>query len=127
MTSKTNQTNNGLLSDKAKRNLEQISLDLQTTSKFFKLDPTQSAVLYINPEDKIEKVESERFATADGKPTIRFELKVTREDGTEQLWTTSKTNAIQIVDKLNQGYTRFKVTRIGTGKQTTYLIEGLQK
>ena len=130
--SQINQNKNSGLSEKAKQNLEAVSLKLQTTSKYFRLDATQSAVIHINPEDKIEEVENERFATTDPKTgeikvPIRFEFKITHPNtGDQQLWTVSKTVAIQLISLLNQGYTTMKVTRIGTGKQTNYLIEGLQ-
>jgi hypothetical protein len=120
------------LSAKAKSNLSQLDLELATSSHFFKPEPQKTYVIRINPEDKVEKVENTRFAyqdpnTGQTKVPVRYEFKIMHVDnGAEQLWTVSKTVCMQIAAALGKGFTVLEVTRNGTGKSTTYTIEGVQ-
>jgi hypothetical protein len=129
MSNKTQQAN---LSEKARQNLEALSERLQVSGTYFKPEPQHTYILKINPEDKIEEIQNERFAIVDPKtgetriPT-RYEFKITHPNtGAEQLWTTSKMVATRLLSLLNEQYTVLKVKRIGTGKQTTYDIEGVE-
>jgi|SRR5215211_2793049 len=124
--------NQSELSEKAKSNLSQLDLELATSSAYFKPEPQKTYVIRINPEDRVEKVESTRFAyqdpkTGQTKVPIRYEFKIIHvNNGAEQLWTVSKTVCMQIASVLGSGKTVMSVVRNGTGKTTTYTIEGAQ-
>jgi hypothetical protein len=47
-------------------------------------------------------------------------------NGKEQLWDTSKTVCLDIVNWLKKGFAVLKVTRVGADRSTKYTIEGVQ-
>jgi hypothetical protein len=64
---------------------------------------------------------------SNGKPIKRYEAKITHvNNGKEQLWDTSKTVCLQIIEQLRKNYTVLRVTRNGSDRNTTYTIEGVQ-
>jgi hypothetical protein len=121
-TSVTNQ-----LSRTAIDNLLFIEEEIETSSQYFKPKPGKTYVIRINPLDKIEMIQTDRFKDAQGKPLKRYQFKVTHvNNGKDQLWGTSKTVCSQIIAELKKGFTVLKVTRTGADRSTTYTIEGVQ-
>jgi hypothetical protein len=121
-TSTTNQ-----LSQSAIDNLLSIEEEIETSSQYFKPKPGKTYVIRINPQDKIEMVQTDRFKDAQGKPLKRYQFKVAHvNNGKEQLWDTSKTVCTEIIEELKKGLTVLKVTRNGSDRNTTYTIEGIQ-
>jgi hypothetical protein len=121
-TSVTNQ-----LSQSAIDNLLFIEEEIETSSQYFKPKPGKTYVIRINPLDKIEMIQTDRFKDVQGKPLKRYQFKVTHvNNGKDQLWDTSKTVCSQIIAELKKGFTVLKVTRTGADRSTTYTIEGVQ-
>jgi hypothetical protein len=109
-TSTTNQ-----LSQNAIDNLLSIEEEIETSSQYFKPKPGKTYVIRINPQDKIEMVQTDRFKDAQGKPLKRYQFKVAHvNNGKEQLWDTSKTVCTEIIEELKKGLTVLKVTRNGS-------------
>jgi hypothetical protein len=76
---------------------------------------------------QIKPVENPKFTDAQGKPVKRYELVIIHVNNQkEQIWTVSKTVCMQIIEQIRKGFRMFKVTRIGTDRNTTYQIEGIQ-
>jgi hypothetical protein len=114
-------------SEKARSNLSQLDLQLVTTSAYFKPEPEKTYVIRTDPENKVEMVKNPKFADKDGYIPTRFEFKITHpNNGSEQLWTVSKTVCKQIKDELDKGFTILEVTRHGTDRNTTYDVKGVQ-
>lgn len=116
------------MSEAAERNIEEIELDITTSSAYFK---PREGITYVIEVDldkhKIRVVESERFKDVKGNPVKRYEFKIVHVDnGREQLWETSKTTCSQIIDQVKKGLTILKVVRTGIDRTTTYSIEGVQ-
>src|SRR5919109_5507305 len=85
------------LSAQALDNLNFIEEEIEASSQYFKPKPGKVYMIKVNPEEKIEPRLNERFKTADGKPTLRYEVKITHiNSGKSQLWETSKTLCQQI-------------------------------
>ena len=115
------------LSAQALDNLNFIEEEIEASSQYFKPKPGKVYMIKVNPEEKIEPRLNERFKTADGKPTLRYEVKITHvNSGKSQLWETSKTLYQQIVGELKKGFTVLKVERHGSNRSATYTIEGVQ-
>jgi hypothetical protein len=126
MTTTTSETTNQL-SQSAIDNLLSIEEEIETSSQYFKPKPAKTYVVRINPQDKIEMVQTDRFKDAQGKPLKRYQFKVTHvNNNKEQLWDTSKTACSEIIAELKKGLTVLKVTRNGSDRNTTYTIEGVQ-
>ena len=87
-------------------------------SKFVKLDPGQKIALLFDPE-KIKSVEVE----FDGKKTTRFEYAVV-EPNTQQekTITVSKRTSSSIDMMLKDGYNQLVIHRVGSGKETNYMV-----
>jgi hypothetical protein len=120
-------TQNQRSSDKALDNLTAIENEIETGSQYFKPKPDKVYMISINPEDKIEPRLNERFKTADGKPTIRYEIKITHvNNGKTQLWEVSKTLCAQIVSELKKGFKVIQVQRFGEDRGTVYKVQGIQ-
>lgn len=115
------------LSESALENLTAIEDEIETSSQYFKPKPDKVCMLSIDPEQKIEVRLNERFKTADGKPTIRYEFHITHvNNGKTQVWEVSKTVCLQITEQLKKGFKVLKVVRTGADRSTTYRIEGVQ-
>jgi hypothetical protein len=88
---------------------------------------TKCILLSVDPEEKIEPRLNERFKTVDGKPTIRYEIKITHvNNGKQQLWETSKSLCAQIVSELKKGFKVIQVQRFGEERGTVYKVQGVQ-
>jgi hypothetical protein len=122
------QEQKGELSTKALSNLDEIELDVTTSSQYFK--PRAGTVYMIQIDlDKhsIQPVESEQFKDSKGKPLKRYELVITHvNNGKEQVWTVSKTVMLQITEQLRKGFKVLKIVRTGEDRTTTYKVEGVQ-
>ena len=115
------------MSDKALDNLTAIEDEIETSSQYFKPKPDRVYMISINPEEKIEPRLNERFKDAQGKPTIRYELKITHvNNGKTQLWEVSKTICGQIVSELKKGFKVIQVQRFGEDRGTVYKVQGVQ-
>jgi hypothetical protein len=118
---------NQQISDKALDNLTAIEDEIETSSLYFKPKPDKVYMISINPEEKIEPRLNERFKTLDGKPTIRYEIKITHvNNGKKQVWEVSKTLCAQIVSELKKGFKVIQVQRFGEDRGTVYKILGIQ-
>ena len=94
-------------------NLQFIEEEIETSSQYFKPQPGKTYVIRLDPQnDKIVPVENERFKDTNGKPTKRYQFKITHvNNGRQQLWETSKTVCLQIVAELKkriQGFEGYK-------------------
>lgn len=118
---------NQQLDQSALDNLESIESEIETSNAYFKPKPGKTYVIRLNPQDKIEPIETDRFKDTNGKPIKRYQCKITHvNNGKEQLWDTSKTVCLQIIEQLRKNYTLLRVTRNGSDRNTTYTIEGVQ-
>jgi hypothetical protein len=131
MTNQENQEKKQI-SVKAKSNINELQLELVTSSAYFKPLLDRTYVVEINPENKWQRIENPRFAVQDpktGETKIppRYEFKIAHVDnGKEQLWTVSKTVCGQIIEQWNKSFSVFQITRHGTDRSTTYDIVGVQ-
>lgn len=92
------------LSQKAQSNLEDLELELVSSSAYFKPEPEKRYMIKTDPENTIEKVENPKFADANGKIIPRFEFKITHvNNNADQLRTVSKTVCKQILTELDKG------------------------
>jgi hypothetical protein len=116
------------ISEQAKSNIDEIEQELETSSAYFKPKPGKNYVIKMDPQsDKIIPIENERFKDQNGKSIKRYECKITHvNNGREQLWDTSKTTCLQIIEQLRKGFTVLKIIRTGADRSTTYQIEGIQ-
>jgi hypothetical protein len=116
------------ISEKTKSNIDEIELDLITSSQYLKPRPGTTYVIQVDlDKHKIKPVEDSRFLDAKGAPLKRYELVITHVNNQkEQIWTISKTVCMQIIEQIRKGFRTIKVTRIGTDRSTTYKIEGVQ-
>lgn len=123
----TSTTATNQLSQSAIDNLVEIESEIETSSQYFIPRPGKTYIIRIDPENKIEPVETERFKDAQGRPLKRYQFKIAHvNNGKEQLWETSKTVCSQIITELKNTFTVLKVTRNGSDRNTTYTIEGVQ-
>ena len=115
------------LSDTALENLTAIEDEIETSSQYFKPRPDKVYMLSVNPEERIEPRLNERFKTAEGKPTLRYEIKITHvNNGKTQLWEVSKTLCAQIIGELKKGFKVIQVQRFGEDRGTVYKVQGVQ-
>lgn len=117
-----------ILSEQAKSNIDEIELDVVTSSQYFKPKPGTTYVIQVDlDKHKIKPVENPKFTDAQGKPLKRYELVIVHVNNQkEQIWTVSKTVCLQIIEQIRKGFRTLKVTRTGTDRNTTYAIEGVQ-
>jgi hypothetical protein len=116
-----------MISDKALDNLTAIEDEIEASSQYFKPRPDKLYMLSINPEEKIQPGLNDRFKDAQGRPVIRYEVKITHvNNGKQQLWETSKTLCAQIVSELKKGFKVIRVQRFGEDRGTVYKIQGIQ-
>jgi hypothetical protein len=120
------------LSEKARSNLSELDLELVSCSAYFKPIPEKTYLIHIDPEDHVERIENPRFATKDPKTgemkiPVRYEFKISHpNNGAQQLWTVSKSVALQLSGHLGANETLLYVTRHGTDRSTTYTIESAE-
>jgi hypothetical protein len=115
------------LSDKALDNLTSIEDEIELSSQYFKPKENKVYLLMVNPEEKIEPRLNDRFKDAQGRPVIRYEIKITHvNSGKQQLWETSKTLCAQIVSELKKGHKVLQVQRFGQDRGTVYKVQGVQ-
>jgi hypothetical protein len=127
METSTTTTTTSSLSQSALENLAQTESEIETSSAYFKPKPSKTYVIRIDPQNKIEIVQTDRFKDAQGNPLKRYQFKIAHiNNGKEQLWDTSKTVCTQIIEELKKGNSVLKITRNGADRNTTYTIEGLQ-
>ena len=122
----SNQTST--ISKQAQSNIEEIELDVISSSQYFKPRPGTTYVIKRElAKYQIKPVKNERFRDAQGKPLKRYELVIVHVNNQkEQIWTVSKTVTMQIIEQIRKGFNTLKVSRIGTDRNTTYQIEGVQ-
>jgi hypothetical protein len=116
------------ISEKAQSNINEIELDLVTSSQYFKPRPGTTYVIQVDlDKHKIKPVENPRFTDTLGKPLKRYELVIVHVNNQkEQVWTISKTVCLQILEQLRKGFRVLKVIRTGADRSTTYQIEAVQ-
>jgi hypothetical protein len=118
---------NQKLSETALDNLTAIEDEIETSSQYFKPKPDKLYMLAIDPEEKIQPRLNDRFKDAQGRPIIRYEVKIIHvNNGKQQLWETSKTLCAQIVSELKKGFKVIQVQRFGEDRGTVYKIQGVQ-
>ena len=115
------------ISEQAKSNIDEIELDVTTSSQYFKPRPGTTYVIQVDlDKHKIKPVENPKFTDASGKPLKRYEIVIVHVNNQkEQTWTVSKTVCLQIIEQLRKGLNVMKVTRTGADRSTTYPIEGV--
>jgi hypothetical protein len=118
------------ISEEVQSNIDEIELDVITSSAYFKPKPGTAYVIRVDldkPGHKIKPVENPRFTDAKGKPLKRYEFIITHVNNqAEQTWTVSKTVCLQILGELRKGFQVMKVIRTGSDRSTTYAITGIQ-
>jgi hypothetical protein len=115
------------ISEKTKSNLESIEDEIEQSSTYLKPKDGKVYLLMINPEEKIETKLNEKYKDTQGRPTIRYELKITHvNSGKAQLWETSKTLVTQIISELKKGYKVLEIRRFGSDRSTVYKVQGVQ-
>jgi hypothetical protein len=122
-------TQTSSISEQAQSNIDEIELDVISSSQYFKPRPGTTYVIQVDlDKHKIKPVENPRFTDAQGKPLKRYELVIVHVNNQkEQIWTVSKTVCMQIIEQIRKGFNMLKVTRIGTDRSTTYQMEGVQQ
>jgi hypothetical protein len=116
------------ISESAQSNIDEIELDVVTSSQYFKPKPGTTYVIRVDlDKHKIKPVENPKFLDAQGKPLKRYEFVITHVNNqAEQIWDTSKTVCLQILGELRKGFQVMKVVRTGADRSTTYQIQGVQ-
>jgi hypothetical protein len=116
------------ISESAKSNIDEIELDLVTSSQYFKPRPGTTYVIKVDlDKHKIKPVENPKFTDAKGVPLKRYKLVIIHVNNQkEQIWTVSKTVCLQIIEQIRKGFRTMKVTRTGSDRSTFYTIEGVQ-
>jgi hypothetical protein len=116
------------LSTKALSNLDEIELDVTTSSAYFKPRPGTTYVIQVDlDKHRIRPIETTKFTDAAGKPLKRYEIIIVHVNNQkEQIWTVSKTVCLQIIEQIRKGFKVLKVVRTGSDRSTTYAIEGVQ-
>ena len=122
----SNQTST--ISEQAQSNIDEIELDVISSSQYFKPRPGTTYVILVDlDKHKIKPVENPKFTDAQGKPLKRYEFIITHVNNQkEQIWTVSKTVCLQILEQIRKGFRTMKVTRIGTDRNTVYEVVGVQ-
>ena len=116
------------ISQEAKNNIDEIELDVTSSSQYFKPRPAITYVIQVDlDKHKIKPVENPKFTDASGKPFKRYEVIIVHVNNQkEQTWTVSKTVCLQIIDQIKKGFNVMKVVRTGVDWSTTYAIDGVQ-
>jgi hypothetical protein len=76
------------LSESAQSNIDEIELDLVTSSQYFKPRPGTTYVIQVDlDKHKIKPVKNPKFTDAQGKPIKRYELVIVHVNNQkEQVW-----------------------------------------
>jgi hypothetical protein len=123
-------TSNQTISEQTKSNIDEIELDVTTSSQYFKPRPGTTYVIQVDLDKykiKPVTVENPKFTDAQGKPLKRYEIVIVHiNNQKQQTWTVSKTVCLQIIEQLRKGFNVMKVVRTGVDRSTTYQIEGVQ-
>jgi hypothetical protein len=116
------------ISEQTQSNIDEIELDVVTSSQYFKPKPGTTYVIRVDlDKHKIVPVENTKFTDAQGKPLKRYEFVIAHVNNQkEQIWTVSKTVCLQILGELQKGIKVLKVIRTGADRSTTYQIQGVQ-
>jgi hypothetical protein len=93
------------LSTKTLSNLDEIELDVTTSSQYFKPRPGTTYVVQVDlDKHRIQPVETAKFTDSNGKPLKRYELIIVHVNNQkEQVWTVSKTVCLQIIEQIRKG------------------------
>jgi hypothetical protein len=106
------------LSQKAIENLNRNAELRKKDSKYAKLESGESAVWYFNAE-KIEPIEAE----FNGKKSMRYQYVVTDPNTSEEKYFPASKRTSELIDAyLRESKTILKIQRIGTGKDTQYIV-----
>jgi hypothetical protein len=107
-------------SEPEENNLNEIEELLNRSSNYIAIAPGEKKVLRFLPEKRIEEVEK----TYNGQTVrkIRF-IAIDTDSGSseEKIFDVGRRSARLIIAKLKEGYTRLKIERIGSGKDTLYI------
>ena len=116
------------INEQVTKHFQEIEEKIETSSAYFKPNPGKVYLIKIDPQrDKIVPIENDRFKDAQGKPIKRYECKITHVNkGKEQLWDTSKTTCLQIIEQLKKGFTVLKVERTGADRRYNLRYRGVQ-
>ena len=109
------------ISEIAKQKLQHNEDLRKKSSKFYKLDAGQKAVLLFNPE-KIEERKEKFGENEEVVQRFYYTIQDPNNPGYEQEWSVSKRTSQQIDALLMEGYTLLKVERKNSGMQTSYII-----
>jgi hypothetical protein len=104
------------LSKKAEENLSRNAQLRKKEGKFINLDPEEMTILQFDAE-KIEPVMRE----FDGERSTRYQYIVIR-DGQEKIFESNSPTSRKIDLQLRNGNTLLEIKRLGSGKQTRYII-----
>jgi hypothetical protein len=129
MTSSTSATATATIDDKVLSNLDQIQLELDSSTEYFKPKAGTTYVIEIDIEKHpIESKESDKFKDSAGKPLKQYQFVIKHvNNGIEQKWSVSSKKLVrQLMDQIRRGVKVMKVQRIGEDKNTIYIVEGVQ-
>jgi hypothetical protein len=104
------------LSEEANQRLEQNAELWRETSEFVRLDDGETRVLKFDPE-QIKIVEGQ-FG-----PRIRYMVIDPNYPDKEKKFEAGKLSSKEIDKYLKQGHSMLKIQRIGSGKDTKYLVQ----
>jgi hypothetical protein len=105
------------LSNKAKENLRRNEDLRRKNSKWIKLQAVEKTTMHFDPE-KIEPGESE----FNGRKTQRYQYTVSNDLEDEKYFTVSKRTSEVIDTYLAQRQSILTIQRVGSGKETQYII-----
>ena len=109
------------ISETARQKLQHNEDVRKKSSKFYKLDAGQKAVILFNPE-KIEERKEKFGENEEVVQRFYYTIQDPNNPGYEQEWSVSKRTSQQIDALLMEGYTLLKVERKNSGMQTSYII-----
>lgn len=117
------------LSESVTSNIDEIELDLVTSSQYFKPKPNNKYLIIVDLEKhKIKPAEpNPKFTDSKGQPLKRYEIVITHVNNQkEQIWTIGKIVTSQIIEEIRKGFKVMEVERIGEDRSTIYRIRGIQ-
>jgi hypothetical protein len=129
MSNTTSKQEEPKLSANVSSNIEEIELDLATSSQYFKPKPGTKHIVEIDlDKHKIKPAEpSPKFTDSKGEPLKRYEVVVFHpNNGREQIWTCGKVVTSQIIQVIRKGFKILEIERIGEDRSTVYKIRGVQ-
>ena len=124
----TNMTSS-TITEKAQNQLDNIQLDIETSTQFFKPKAGHTYVVEIDiDKHEIEITESDRFKDSRDKPLKQYQFIVKHvNNGVEQKWTVSSKRLVrQLMGEIRKGFKVMQVERIGEDRDTTYIVKGIQ-